>query len=67
MDCTYWPVLGAFNNWNIMNFTNKGKCLEDFGDIHKGVLDGIGDNIASLLQTGKYGSISTTYSKTLGY
>ena len=50
-----------------MNFTNKGKCLEDFGDIHKGVLDGIGDNISSLLQTGKYGSISTTYSKTLGY
>ena len=21
--CTYWPVLGYFNNWNIIKFTNK--------------------------------------------
>ena len=21
--CTYWPVLGAFNNWNIIEFSSK--------------------------------------------
>ena len=28
--CTYWPVLGTYNNWNIKNFTNKLHSLKTF-------------------------------------
>ena len=41
VDCTYWPMLGNFKNWNIINFTNKTAQKEDFDDINKFVLDEI--------------------------
>ena len=47
--CTYWPVLGAFNNWNIIELSLKSTSAETFDEIHQVVLDGISDNMASLV------------------
>ena len=58
--CTYWPVLGSFNNWNIIQLSSQSTSSDTFDDIHQVVLDGISDNMASLVETGKYGSINTT-------
>ena len=58
--CTYWPVLGAFNNWNIMEFSSKSTSSDTFDEIHQVVLGGISDNMASLVESGKYGAINTT-------
>ena len=32
--CTYWPVLGSFNNCNIITFYHKDKKSEDFEEIY---------------------------------
>ena len=55
--CTYWPVLGAFNNWNIIELSSKSTSYETFDEIHQVVLDSISDNMASLVESGKYGAI----------
>ena len=44
---TYWTVLGSYNNWNIIDLTPKSIPFEDFYEIHKMVLNGIGENMAS--------------------
>ena len=59
LDCIYLPVLGSYNNWNIIKLTNKNTSSEYFDDIQKTLLDGISDNMESQLQTGKYGAIYT--------
>ena len=28
--CNYWPVLGSYNNWNIIDLTPKSTLLEAF-------------------------------------
>ena len=57
---TYWPVLGSFNNWNIIKLSQKSTPSDEFDEIHKVVLDEISDNMASLVYSGKYGAINTT-------
>ena len=59
-DCIYWPVLGSYNNWNIIHLTPKSTPYEAIYDIHEVVLDSISDNMASLVQPGKYGVINTS-------
>ena len=51
---TYWPVLGAFNNWNIIELSSKSTSSDTFDEINQVVLDGISDNMASLVESGKY-------------
>ena len=58
--CTYWPVLGSFNNWNIIQLSQNSTPSDPFDEIHQVVLDGISDNMASLFESGKYGAINTT-------
>ena len=53
-------MLGTLKNWNIIKSTNKITFNEDFYQINEIVIDGISENIYSLLQTGKHGAISTT-------
>ena len=65
--CTYWPVLGEFNNWNIIELSSKSNSSETFDEIHQVVLDGISDNMASLVESGKYVAINTTYTSTNGF
>ena len=62
--CTYWPVLGAFNNWNIIELSSKSTFSDTFDAIHQVVLDGISDNMASLVESGKYGATNTTDTST---
>ena len=66
VDCTYWPVLGLLNYWNIIQFTNKTTLSKEFYDIHEVVIDGISDNIAPLV-SGQDGAISITDQTTTGY
>ena len=65
--CTYWPVLGAFNNWNIIELSSKSTSTKTFDEIHQVVLDGISNNMASLVEYGKYGAINTTDTSTNGF
>ena len=60
----YWPVLGPFNNWNIIQLSHKSTPSDSFDEIHQVVLDGISDNMASLVESVNYGAINTTYTGT---
>ena len=53
------PVLGPYNNFNIIHLTPKSIPFEVFDEIHQVFLDGISDNMASLFQSGMYGAINT--------
>ena len=57
-NCTYWPVLGSFNNWSIIQLSQKPITFEALEEIHQVVLDRISDNMASLVQSGKHGAIT---------
>ena len=58
--CTYWPVLGSFNNLKTIQLSQKSTPPDAFDKIHQVVLDGISDNIISLVESLKYGAINTT-------
>ena len=58
--CTYWPLLGSFKKSNIIQWSHISTIYETFYEIHQVVLDGISDNMASLVESGKYGAINTT-------
>ena len=60
-------MLGSFNNWNSIQFSNKTKTNEDFDEVHKVVLYGISDNIYELVQNEKYGAINTADTTKMGY
>ena len=64
--CNYWPVLGYLNNWNIIQLSQNSTPSDTFDEIHQVVLDGISDNMASLVEPGKYGSIQKTDKTTNG-
>ena len=55
--CTHWPALGSFNNWNMIELSQKSTPSETFDEIHQVVLDGISDNVALLVELGKHGAI----------
>ena len=59
-NCTYWKVMGSYNNWNIIELTPKSTNFEAFDEIQYVVLDGISDNMISLVQPGKYGVCNTS-------
>ena len=60
-------MLGYFNNWNIIKLSHKATTSEAFEDIYQVSLDGISDNMASLVQPGKYGATDTTDTPKMGY
>ena len=51
-DFTYWPLLGPFNNWNVITLSHKSTTSEAFEEINQVLLDGISDNMAPLVQSG---------------
>ena len=55
--CIYCPVLGYFNNWNIIIFSHRVTFSEDNDKLNQFVLDGISDNISALIKTVKRGAI----------
>ena len=58
--CTYWTVLGYFNNCNIILLSQKSNTSDAFDEIDQVILDRISDNMALLVESGKYGDINTT-------
>ena len=58
-NCTYFPVLGSYNSWNIIELKPKSTPFEAFDEIHKVALDGISENMTSLVQPVMYGAINT--------
>ena len=65
--CTYWPVLGPLKNWNIIQLSHKSTPYDTCDEIHQVVLDGISENVASLVASGKYGAIDKTETTTNGF
>ena len=64
---SYWPVLSSFNNWNIIIFSHKATTSEALEEIHQVLLDGISDNMASLIKSGKFGNMNKKDTSTMGY
>ena len=62
--CSYWPLSGSFNNWNIIELSQKSTSIDTFDEIHQIDFDGISDNMALLFESGKYGAITTTDTST---
>ena len=58
INCSYWPVMDPYNNCSIIHLTPKSIPSEAFDEIHQVVIDGISENIASLVQSGMYGAIN---------
>ena len=63
-NCNYWPVLGSFKNWNIIQFSQKSTPSDTLDEIHRVVFNGMIDNMASLVESLKYGAINTTDTET---
>ena len=51
---------------NIIELSKKSTSSNTFDEIHQVFLDRISDNMASLVWSGKYGSINTTDTSTNG-
>ena len=66
-DLNYWTFLGSFNKCGIITLSYKATTSDSFEEIHQVVLDGISKNMSSLVQYGKYGSITTTHTLTMKY
>ena len=49
----------SYNNWNIIYLSPKSTPFEAFYEIHKVFLEGISENMDSLVQPGMYGAIIT--------
>ena len=65
-DFTYWHLLGSFNSFNIVQCSHK-ETYSEYIEKKQVVLGGISYNMATLVQTGKYGAINTTNTTTMGY
>ena len=63
----YWPVLGSVSNSNIITFSYKSTTGEAFEDIYQVFLDGISENMNSLVRCDNYGAINTTNTSTMEY
>ena len=66
INCTYWKALVSFNNWNIIKFPHKETTSEVFEDINQVVINGISDNMASFVKSGKYSAINEIDTTTMG-
>ena len=60
IDCTYWPVPGSYKNYNTIHLSKKPTTFNTFDEKHQGFLERISDNMASLVQSGNYGDITTS-------
>ena len=65
--CNYWSVLESFKNWNIIQLSQKSTPSDTFDGIHQVFLDGISDNMASLVESVNYGAINTVDTETNGF
>ena len=60
-------MLVSFNQWNIIQLTNRTTSSDDFNKVHKVLLDGISANMSLLVHIGKYGAINAEDTTKMGY
>ena len=51
----------------MIQLSQKSTPYDAFDEIHQVVIDRISDNMASLVESGKYGAINTTDTKTMDF
>ena len=51
----------------MIELSSKSTSSKTFDEIHQVVLDSISENMASLVESGKYGAINTTDTSTNGF
>ena len=56
-----------FKNCNIIELSQKSTSSDTFDEIHQVFLDGISDDMDSLVESGKYGAIKITDTSTNGF
>ena len=56
--------LSSAVNWNVIHMSPKPTTFKAFEEIHQVVIDRTSDNMASLVQPGKYGTIDTSETAT---
>ena len=66
-NCTYWSVLGTIENWNIIQLSQKSTPYNVLDEIHQVIIYGISENMASFIESVKYGAIHTTDTETNGF
>ena len=66
-NCIYWPVLGPLNNWYNIQLAQKSTPYYAYDETHQVIFDRISDNMASLVEPGKYGAINKTDTETNGF
>ena len=64
---TYCPLLVSFNKCNVIKFSHKATTSDAFEEIYQVFPDIIRNNMAFLVQYGKYGAVNTTNSKKMAY
>ena len=47
--CVYVPILGSFNEWEIVTFDNSSTIEDSFNIIHKVTLDGMSSQMWSVV------------------
>ena len=62
--CTYWTLLGSFNNWIMIQLSQKSNSSDTFDEIHQFFIDGMSGNMSSLVKSVKYGAINITETST---
>ena len=60
-------MLVYFNNCNNQKLSHETTSNEEIDKIHQVILDGISDNMDTLVQTNTYGAMNTTYTTKMGY
>jgi hypothetical protein len=62
--CVYHSILGDYNKWIIMDFTRDNEAdKECFEEIHKILVQSIGNNMAELVEINFYGAVNTNDSR----
>ena len=61
------PYYNLFFQEQPGELSSKSTSSDTFDEIHQVVLERIGDNMASLAESGKYGTINTIYTSTNGF
>ena len=66
--CVYHSILGDYNKWEIMDFTRDSETDEEcFEEIHKILVQSIGNNMTELVEINWYGVVDTNDSRADGF
>ena len=60
-------IINSYEHFKLIELTPKSTPFETFDEIHKVVLDGISENMASLVQSVMYSAIKTDDTATNGF